>query len=161
MRAIWVRWDDRLVRIYNSSFEQIAIHPKVEPGQFQTHPGHLDPRKISVIEKGATYLLRQIQLIGPHSAAWSRALLERRGIEGMRTLQGFLSLTRRSASSQLERATRIATSHELFRLKDIRNLAKEPSAQEQLSFLEQHPLIRDMTEYETLVRTALTRKEAT
>ena len=161
-RTVWVRWDDRLVRIYNMSFRQIALHTRVEPGRFQTHAGHLDPKKISGIEKGATYLLRQIQLVGPHSAAWSQALIECRGIEGLRTLQGFLSLTNRSSSSALERATRIALSHELFRLKTIRKLLEEPTAGEQLTFLEKHPLIRDLSEYEALVHTALTtpRKEA-
>ena len=36
-RRLWVRWDSRLVRIFNDRWEQlIAIHAKTEPGRFRT-----------------------------------------------------------------------------------------------------------------------------
>ncbi len=37
-RRIWVRWDGRLVRLFNHRFEQIAVHVQHEPGRFSTQP---------------------------------------------------------------------------------------------------------------------------
>ena len=86
-REVWVRWDSRLVRIYNSRFEQISIHCRVAPGKFSTQKAHLASEKISSIERGAEYLLRRASLVGPWSALWTRQMLEARGIEGIRVLQ--------------------------------------------------------------------------
>lgn len=35
-RTVWVRWDARLVRIFNHRFEQVALHVRHEPGRFST-----------------------------------------------------------------------------------------------------------------------------
>ena len=60
-REVWVRWDARLVRIFNHRWEQIAVHVRHEPGRFSTHGQHLAPEKISGLERGADYLLEQGQ----------------------------------------------------------------------------------------------------
>ena len=36
-RTVWVRWDARLVRIFNHRLEQIAVHVRHEQGRFSTH----------------------------------------------------------------------------------------------------------------------------
>ncbi|MBI4830603.1 MAG: hypothetical protein HY801_03410, partial [Candidatus Lindowbacteria bacterium] len=63
-REVWVRWDSRLVRVFNSRFEQIAVHPRVEPGRFSTSRSHLADQKISAVERGAEYMLRKTLCIG-------------------------------------------------------------------------------------------------
>jgi hypothetical protein len=35
-RRVWVRWDTRLVRIFNLRFEQIAVLSRIPPGKFST-----------------------------------------------------------------------------------------------------------------------------
>lgn len=40
-RPVWVRWDARMVRVFNQRWESIAIHNKCEPGRFRI------PRKCS------------------------------------------------------------------------------------------------------------------
>ena len=50
-RTVWARWDARLVRIFNSRMEQIAVHVRQEPGQFSTLGEHLVAEKISGIER--------------------------------------------------------------------------------------------------------------
>ena len=35
-RQVWVRWDARLVRIFNDRMEPVAVHVKQEPGRFST-----------------------------------------------------------------------------------------------------------------------------
>jgi len=50
---VWVRWDSRLVRIFNDRLEQIALHVKHEKGRFSTDPQHIASEKISGVERGA------------------------------------------------------------------------------------------------------------
>ena len=35
-RRVWVRWDARMVRVFNDRMEQIAVHVRHEPGRFST-----------------------------------------------------------------------------------------------------------------------------
>ena len=58
-RTVWVRWDARLVRIFNHRWEQIAVHVRQEPGRFSTLGEHLAAEKISGLERGAAWLLRR------------------------------------------------------------------------------------------------------
>jgi hypothetical protein len=39
-RQVWVRWESRLVRVFNQRREQIALHALAEPGKFTTDPLH-------------------------------------------------------------------------------------------------------------------------
>src|SRR5262249_57636668 len=67
-RRVWVRWDSRLVRICNDRLEQIAVHPKHEPGRFSTHDHHIPSPTITPVERGAAWLLGQVHRLGPHSS---------------------------------------------------------------------------------------------
>lgn len=49
-RRVWVRWDQRLVHVFNHRFEQIAVHPRREPGRFSTLSQHIPSEKISGVE---------------------------------------------------------------------------------------------------------------
>jgi hypothetical protein len=35
-RQVWVRWDTRLVRIFNDRMEQMRVHARQEPGRFSS-----------------------------------------------------------------------------------------------------------------------------
>ncbi len=148
--TVWVRWDGRLVRVFNERFEPIAVHAQKEPGRFQTADEHLDSKKISIVEQGADALLRRAARIGPQAARWGEAMLEVRGIQGLRVLQGLLSLTRKHSADAIERACGSALSHQVFRLRPLRGLLKQPTTQAEL--IEDHRLIRPLRHYGTLVR---------
>ena len=45
-RQVWVRWDGRLVRIFNERMQPIAVHTRQEPGRFST-PSNSSPRRRS------------------------------------------------------------------------------------------------------------------
>ena len=64
-RPVWVRQETRLLRLYNTRREQIALHALAEPGKFTTDPAHLHSRKRHIIERGADYLLDRCRMIGP------------------------------------------------------------------------------------------------
>ena len=151
-RRVWMRLDTRLVRIFNDNLEQIALHVKHEPGRFSTQSQHIAGPKISGVERGAAWLLGQVRRLGPHSLRWAEAVLQARGVEGVRVLQGLLNLAHRHSSDAIERACDIALSHGAFRLRTIRALLDRAAPrQEQLPFLEEHTLIRQLSDYDQFV----------
>jgi transposase len=155
-RRVWVRWDSRLVRLFNHRMEPIATHSKREPGRFSTHPGHIAAEKISGIERGTTWLLSKASRVGPHTAAWAEALLATRGIEGVRGLMGLISLAGQHPADALEEVCALAHAHGAYRLRTLRQLLqRQGPRQRQQVFLEAHPLIRRLDEYAAVVRRSL------
>jgi len=149
---VWVRRDSRLVRIYTLRMELIATHVRSEPGRFNTHNQHIAPEKISNVERGAQWLLQRSRRVGPQTGIWARAVLDVRGIEGLRVLVGLLSLTKRHKSGAIERACEIAHSHAAYHLRTIRALLKRPACkQEFFEFMQAHPIIRDLSDYSDLL----------
>jgi len=158
-REVWVRWDARLVRIFNQRFEQIAIHARHEQGRFSTLPQHIAAEKISGIERGVGYLLQKVSVVGPHTQQWSEAMLHARGIEGTRVLQGLLALTKKHSCETLEKACEIALSHGCWRLRTIRQLLQRRAEKQQpMAFLDEHPIIRPLADYGAVVAQALQRQ---
>jgi len=151
-RSVWVRWDARLVRLYNERFEQIAVHPRVEPGRFRTQHGHLADEKISLVEKGAGYMLSRTRLLGEDAHAWVNSMIEARGVEGVRVLQGFLSLANRYPAGVLNRASQTALEARCFRLRPLRQLCRRYAVQLELPLSQEHPIIRPLADYQALVR---------
>ena len=159
-RTVWVRYDSRLVRVFTERFELIASHVRVGPGRFSTLEGHLASEKISGVERGASYLLGRATHVGPKTALWAKAVLAERGVQGIRVVQGLLSLTTRHTSAQMESACERALSHGAYRLKAIRHLLEHPSTQENFEFMETHPLIRDMADYGEFIKVHFRKEEA-
>lgn len=151
-RKVWVRWDSRLVRIFNHKMEQIALHSKVEPGRFQTNDQHIHPHKQSHIEKGAQWLIGRTALIGAHSHSWAKQLFDVRGVTGQRAILGLLALSRKYSHKQIDRACRKALHHGAWRLKTIRNILEQDAPDQQtMEFIEEHPIIRGMSDYQDFV----------
>lgn len=155
-RTVWARWDARLVRIFDQRMKPIAVHVRRQPGRFSTHGEHLAPEKISSVERGATWLLQKVSLIGPSSTSWAQAVLEHRGVEGVRVLQGLWTLSHRHESAALEEVCRTALSYGEFRLRTLRELLKRRGPdQKQFEFLKEHPIIRPLADYGRLVSTVV------
>lgn len=155
-RTVWARWDARLVRIFNHQFEQIALHTRREPGKFSTQREPIVPEKISGVERGAAWLLGKIRSIGDQALAWAESMLQVRGIEGVRVLQGLLALSTTHSCEAMNEACRMALSYGAWRLKTLRELLKRRgTAQPSLPWLDEHPLIRPLSDYGDWVRAAL------
>ena len=149
-REVWVRWDSRLVRVFNFQFEQIAVHARVESGRFNTSRSHLADQKISSVERGVEYMLRKTLCIGAEASLWARAILDERGIEGIRVLQGFIHLAKKYPARAINQASKTALQAGMFRLRPLRELIKRNAAQGELEFAESHPIIRPLSEYQEL-----------
>ena len=158
-RQMWVRWDSRVVRVFNHRFEQVAIHTKHEPGRFSTHDQHIPRQKRSGVEQGASYLLRKADLIGSQTGRWAEHMVTCRGIAGVRVLMGLLNLAHRHEAPQIERACETALTHGAYRLRTIRELLKrQGNRQDQFAFIQEHPIIRSLSDYDVLVHTAFTKE---
>jgi transposase len=145
---LWVRWDGRMVRIYNDRFEQVAVHAKAEPGRFRTAAEHIPKEKFSAVERGTDALLRQIAAIGPQTRQWAEATTQARGVEAVRALVGLKHLAGKHQSEALEEACRVALTHGAYHLRAVRQLLKRQGVeQRQFEFLEEHPIIRPLSDY--------------
>jgi len=147
-RRLWVRWDSRLVRVFNDRWEQVAVHAKAEPGRFRTSAEHIPKEKVSAVERGTDALLRQVAAIGPHARDWSRAMVQARGVEGVRVLVGLKALAHKHPSAALEQACQTALTYGAYRLRTIRQLLKrQASPQKEFDFIQEHPVIRPLSDY--------------
>lgn len=148
---VWARWDAREVRVYNERWEQIQIHRRLEPGAFS---------KVLGIGGGAGKLQSNLEYwagrageLGSACAQWSQGLVQRRGIEAMRSLMGLVNLTDKHSFRAVNEACARAVAADLWRLRDVRALLQSQEAQTQLSFAEHHPLIRNLSEYGLFIKT--------
>jgi transposase len=154
-RRVWVRWDGHVVRIFDQRLQQIAIHAQREPGHFATDDRHIVAEKRGGIERGTVWWLRKARRIGPDTSQWAEAMLEQRGIPGVRVLMGLVGLTNKHTDTAVDQACRVAQSHGAYRLRVIRELLKRQAApQEQFDFITEHPLIRSLADYGQLVNNA-------
>ena len=149
-RQVWVRWESRMVRVFNQRREQIALHVLAEPGKFITDPNHLHSPHRRVIQHSLEHLLDRARWIGPHTGSWAEAMIQQRGPIGTRVLHGLLALAQKHPVKALEQATQKALHHGTWRLKDLRLLIEQSQPMPQMDFLETHPLIRPLEEYNSL-----------
>ena len=153
-RTVWVRWDARMMRVFNKRMESVCVHALSDPGRFNTDPNHIHDRKRCLVERGADWMLDRCRLIGKYSGTWAEALFEKRGPQCLRVLQGLLQLAEKYPVKQLEKACERAIHHGCWRLKELRHLMDQDTQSVQSDFLEEHPLIRDLQEYGDLFPTS-------
>ncbi len=146
-RSVWVRQEMRLLRIYNTRREPIALHALAEPGKFTTDAAHLHSRKRHAIERGADELLARCALIGPLTGTWAEAMHQNRGPQSLRVMLGLLHLAQKHPAAELEKAAGSALHHGAWRLRDLKRLLELPGNVVQLDFLQTHPLIRPLEAY--------------
>jgi len=150
-REVWVRYDGRLVEIFNDAMERICVHAGKEPGQRSTSKEHIPPEKISNPELGNEWMLRKAWTIGDGAYAWSKAMLTERGIPGIRVLNGLLSLKNKHTSTAINSGCSKALEAQEFGFKGLKkHIERHSHEQQNLAFIEEHPLIRATAEYEQI-----------
>ncbi|MDA0657540.1 MAG: IS21 family transposase [Planctomycetota bacterium] len=156
-REVWVRWNSHTLRILNLRMEQLAIHCTQEKGRFSTLGEHIAPEKVHPIEKGVEYTLRKVRFLGLHATRWAELLIEERGVQATRSLQGLLSLSKKYSSDELNRACDIAWKSKATNYRSIKKLLENRSAgvQQTMEFMEEHPIIRPVSEYGQFIRQAI------
>ena len=148
---VWAQWNEKLVRIYNNKLEEISIHVRVAPGKFNTNTVHIHDKKISGVEQGAEYLLHKIAKIGPEAFYWAAEMMNTRGIEGIRVLQGLTSFVSKYPVPAINRACSIAKQSQTFRLRTVKELIERDKSQNTFEWEKIHPVIRPIEEYAAFV----------
>lgn len=158
-REVWVRHDSRLIRIFDLNLRHIATHVIIEPGRFQTDAAHIASQKISPIERGIGHLHGKMRLIGPSATRWADAVVEGRGIEAARVLQGVLAMSRKHSGDEIEASCAIAVQSGAINCRIIRTLLKRGASEKQttMEFMEEHPIIRPIGEYADFIHNQVQR----
>ena len=148
-RSVWVRWDARILRLYDDRWSALFTHAITPAGRFSSCPGAIPREKISAVEKGVDALLKEISRIGPRTRDWAAATAQARGVESARVLVGLRALTKTHAVAELERACEVALASGSHQLRTLRQLLKRNTSrkQEQFEFTQEHPVIRPLEDY--------------
>ena len=78
----------------------------------------------------------------------AQEVLQNRGIQGIRILQGFLQIALNHSHQSLESACRSASSYEIYKLKPLKRLLEQKKKQTEFEFIKEDPLIRPLSEYQ-------------
>jgi hypothetical protein len=149
-QAVWVRWDAREVRIFNQKLEQVQVHRRLEPGQFSKvlgiGGGH------GSLQANLNYWLGRASEMGGPCAQWAQGLVERRGIEGMRSLMGLVALTNHRSFGVVNAACAKAIAQDAWQLRKVKALLEAAQVQTHFTFAQEHPLIRNLSEYGIFIK---------
>lgn len=148
-QQVWVRYDGREVRIFarqrDGMLKQVQVHRRIEPGKF-TNPRGIGGGQGS-LQANLDYWLGRASNLGSSCERWAQAVAQNRGIEGMRSLIGLVSLVNRHSFATVNNACERALAKGTLRLRDVRSLLQVREIQTQITFQEHHPLIRNLSEY--------------
>jgi hypothetical protein len=101
------------------------------------------------LERQLDYWLKRAEELGHPIGEWSRAVLERKGPIGLRSIMGLVGLTERHSFKTVNDACASALSRGAWRLRDVKALLeqRQREIQTHLAFAQSHPLIRNLAEY--------------
>jgi len=130
--------------------EPLVTHVRLEPGRFS--PSQTDGRgRHSGVERTAEYWCGRAEQVGPWCGEWAQRVRAERGVEAVRVLMGLVSLAKRVGRPALDHACALAVTAGALRLRDLRRLLEQGPQPQQVTFMEHHPLIRDLGEYGNVV----------
>jgi transposase len=145
--TVRVRWDAQLVRLYHAD-TLVAVHRRIGPGQFAPRPGGSPFETTSTQRAFEERLLARCARVGEVLREWADEAVQERGVRAYRVIQGVLGLTRTHPRAALLDAVMRATTHRLFRYKDVKRLTEHATARRAPPVLQQeHDSIRAMTAY--------------
>ncbi|MHC4229797.1 MAG: IS21 family transposase [Planctomycetota bacterium] len=152
---VWIRYNGREVRIFlqdqQGLLKQIQLHRRLEPGQFTKVRGIGGGQ--GTLQANLRYWVDRASNLGSSCSLWVQTVAQNRGIEAIRTLMGLVRLVDRYSFAAVNRACERAHARGTWRLRDVRLLLEAKEIQTELSFVEQHPLIRNLSEYQQFIET--------
>ena len=154
--TVWARWDGREVRIFNQRWEQICLHARLAPGQFDKSLGL--GGGTGPLHRQLDHWLKRAQELGGPCGQWSQGVLQHKGPLGLRSIMGLLRLADHHSFKTLNDACASALSRGAWRLRDVRALLeqRQREVQTHFGFAQSHPLIRNLAEYGLFIETKIT-----
>lgn len=159
-RRLWVRWDGRMVRIFDDKMQPVVKHVRLEAGKFSQCLGARGARKDKP-HYTSLYWIERAALIGTSAEKWATALARNRPDHCIRVIQGLLSLREsgKHPAEAIDRACAAALDTSEFTLGYLKSWlgragsGADPARQTQLGLdlLEEHPIIRPLSHYQQLL----------
>ena len=154
-RRVWVRWDGRMVRLFNERMEQVGTHSRQEPGKFSRCLGVRGLR--GSIGESASYWRSRAEALGEAAGRWARRALETRGAEAIRSLMALCHLADKRRAADIDaacaKAMAAAPGQPAFReIKRLLEAGGEAPEQLQMELREEDPIIRPLGDYADFIR---------
>jgi len=149
-RKLWVRWDGRMVRLFNDRMEQIGCHARLEPGKFSRCLGVRGLH--GSVKESAGYWQARAEALGEAAGRWARRALDTRGAEALRSIMGLCQLAGKHPASDIDAACAKAmdAAARLPAFREIKNLlaaGDHAPGQLQMPLREVDPIIRPLDAY--------------
>ncbi len=151
-KQVWARWDSTMVRIFDDKMQPLASHTRLEKGRYTRVLGVGGCR--GTVEQSVGYFRNKVISMGEHTLAWADAMIASDKDRALRRLQGLLSFKGKYSKGQINQAARKACIHGQYTLRDLRQWIEASHDQETFSFLQQHELIRNPGNYDSLAQTS-------
>jgi len=154
-RQVWVRWDGRMVRLFNDHMEQIGCHARLEPGKFSRCLGVRGLH--GTIKQSADYWLSRASAVGAAAGDWARRALDARGTEAIRSIMGLCQLSEKRRASDINsacaKAISAAANLPSFRtIKHLLEAGDDAPGQIQMELRVTDPIIRPLSDYADFIR---------
>jgi transposase len=150
-REVWVRWDAKMIRVFDTHMRQVATHHRIEAGGFSHALGVGGCPKS--VEDSVRYYRKRLADLGRPVAAWADGAIAENPDGAVRKMQGMLRLFQEYPADTFLQAAGKAVLHGQYSLRAFRNWLQNPAQQETFAFLENHELIRQPGHYTELTGT--------
>jgi transposase len=154
-RRLWVRWDGRMVRLFNGRMEQVACHARLQPGKFSRCLGVRGLH--GSIKESADYWRWRAAALGEAAGRWAHRALEQRGAEAIRSIMGLCRLAEKRRATDVNaactRAMDATAGLPAFRVvKHMLEAGSHAPGQMQMELREVDPIIRPLSAYTDFIR---------
>jgi hypothetical protein len=154
-RQVWVRWDGRMVRLFNDRMEQVACHARLEPGKFSRCLGVRGLH--GTIKESTDYWRSRAAALGEAAGRWAHRALDQRGAEAIRSIMALCHLAdkRRAADIDAACAKAMDATAGLPAYRVIKRMLESGGltpAQMQMELREVDPIIRPLAAYADFIR---------
>lgn len=154
-RKVWVRWDSKMVHIFDQNMEKLKSHVRKEEGTFSKCLGARGIR-VGKPNSNTKYWISRAETYGEHVGKWANSIATNRREQAIRVLQGLLSLGKdgKHLVRHIDQACKIALANGELNLRCIKHylvqIESDPSniaIQEQFPFTDTHDIIRPLDVY--------------
>jgi transposase len=154
-RQVWVRWDGRMVRLFNDSMVQIGCHARLEQGKFSRCLGVRGLH--GTIKESADYWRSRAAALGEAAGQWAQRALDHRGAEAIRSIMGLCQLAEKRRATDVNAACAKAMDADAalpaFRvIKNLLEAGGQAPGQIQMELREVDPIIRPLSAYAEFIR---------
>ena len=124
-RKVWVRGDNRLVRMFLDS-QLIKTHLRAHrPGTWVTDASDYPPEKLAYLMSTPTYCRKRAAEVGPQTETLIRRILSDHAMRNLRKAQAIVRLAEKYGTEHMEAASRRALSYDNLHYRAIKRILEK------------------------------------